>query len=102
MANKEMKQSRPPPLLKIRSIYLFYFMCMCVVSVPLCAYDKHVLSLQSSEEGVGSSGPGVTDGCEPSCGCGELNLGSCKSKKCYKPLSHLSSPMSPLLTHKGK
>ena len=28
------------------------------------------------EEGTGSPGTGVTDGCEPSCGCWKLNPGS--------------------------
>ena len=31
--------------------------------------------LQSPEEGIGSPGAGVTDGCEPLCECWELNLG---------------------------
>jgi hypothetical protein len=31
-------------------------------------------------EGVGSSGTGVTDSCEPSCGCWELNLDPLKEE----------------------
>ena len=32
--------------------------------------------LQRSEEGIRFPGTGVTDGCEPLCGCRESNLGS--------------------------
>jgi hypothetical protein len=37
-------------------------MCMCL-------YIMYVQYLWKSEEGVGSSGTGVTDGCDLICGC---------------------------------
>lgn len=49
-------------------------MCMCVL--PTCMSMQHmcVLCPQRPEEGVGSSGTGVTDGCvEPKCVCWNSN-----------------------------
>lgn len=34
----------------------------------MCVHSMHVWGLRRSEEGVGSPGTGVTDGCEPPCG----------------------------------
>jgi len=44
----------------------------------------------------------ITDGCEPPCGCWELNSGLWKSRHRAQPLSHLSSPLSAVLISRGK
>lgn len=49
-------------------MYGFLHPCM-----PVCL--AHVWCPRWLEEGVGSSGPGVTDSCEPPSGCWESNLG---------------------------
>jgi hypothetical protein len=46
------------------------------------------------------SDSGVTDGCELSCGCWELNLGSLEEESSY-PLSHLSSTLNSKFIDKG-
>ena len=70
-------------------IYLLYMygllpLCVCIyvcmyvyIYVYVCMYVYHVCAwyLWESEEGVISLGIGVMDGCEPSCGCWESNLG---------------------------
>lgn len=56
----------------------FLHICMCA-HVSMCPW--------TSEEGVGSPGTGVTDGCEPPCICRELNGGPLQQQ-----LSHLTRP----------
>lgn len=36
-------------------------------------YHMHAWCLQRTDKGIGSLEPGITDGCEPRCGCWELN-----------------------------
>jgi hypothetical protein len=44
--------------------------------LPVWIYVHHVHAVpEEAKEGAGSPGTGVTDGCKPSCGCWELNLG---------------------------
>ena len=40
-----------------------------------CMCNIYIQCLQRPEEGTGSSGAGVTNGCELPCGCRELNPG---------------------------
>ena len=48
-------------------------------------YVQHTFARwpQRSEKGVGSSGTGVTDGCEPPCKCWELNLGPLQEQQVF-------------------
>jgi hypothetical protein len=52
---------------------------------------------QKQREGVGSPGAGVTDGCVPSCGCWELNLGPLPGHQVLFTSKHLSSPIMDVL-----
>jgi hypothetical protein len=60
------------------------YACMCIIDVQC---------LWRPEEGIGSPGTVVTDGCELFRGCWELKLVLCKSSKCSYPGSHLSPAM---------
>lgn len=55
-------------------------MHMRVLPEPLSVYHVSAWSSRRPEEGVGSSATGVTDDCEPLCGCLELNLGPSKEE----------------------
>jgi hypothetical protein len=67
----------PPP-----HFYCIYMDIYIFINVsPVCAWCPEM-----PEEGFGCPGTGITDGCELSCGCWELNLGH------LYPLSHLSRP----------
>ena len=69
-------------------IFAFFFLNQNVCFIYLCEYLAAWVSLchvcawcpQSSEEGMGCSEAEVTDGCEPPCGCWELNLGLLQEK----------------------
>lgn len=61
-----------PSALPAQWFFFFFFFkgfTLCVLSS--CMYMQHV----RSEEGIGSPCPRIIDGCEPSCGWWELNLG---------------------------
>lgn len=47
---------------------------MCVFCLDVCICALCMECPQRLEEGIGSSGTGVTDGCWPPCGCWERNL----------------------------
>lgn len=61
-------------LTHLRTLSTFMFMavslqCLC----PMCVQNS-----RSPGEGIGSSGSGITHGCEPSCRCPESNPGTLK------------------------
>lgn len=78
-------------------ILKIYLMHMNVL--PSYMYVHHV-SAQRSKEGLGSTGTGTASGCEPPCGCWELNVVLCKSNECSEPLSYVSSLLYWLLMKK--
>lgn len=51
-------------------------------------YSTCMSTVQTAEEGVRSSGTGLTDGCEPPCGCWD-SLGLLEQQS----VLHLSSPV---------
>jgi hypothetical protein len=51
-------------------VYVCVCVCACASLCVLCVCK----SLQRPEEDIECSGTGVTDDCEPACGCLELNL----------------------------
>lgn len=50
-----------------------HFMCMSIWPA-LMSYTMFMQCLQRPEKSMGSSRAGVLDGCEPGCGCWEVNL----------------------------
>lgn len=62
----------------IRCIYFIVFMCMTIG--PVCMY--HICAGTLS---VRIFAVGVTDGCEPQCGCWGLNLGSLQEQVLLSP-----------------
>ena len=68
---------------------------MCVDILPACMSVHRVLpgALRRPEEGVGSPGTGITDGCEPPCGCWESNPGPLEEQPVLLPTADLSSPI---------
>jgi hypothetical protein len=65
-------------------------MCECFACMYVC---KHVESHVIQGKGIGSSGTGVTDGCEPPCGSWELNLGALEERHVLLSTEPLSSIM---------
>lgn len=61
-------------------------MYMNVLSTCVSIYHRHAWCLWKTKEGIRSPGAGVTEGCEPPCGCWEQNLGLLESK-CSQRLS---------------
>jgi hypothetical protein len=61
---------------KVTQCIVIGFLCVCFLNVYLFVHLLYVrtllLSSDSPEEGRGSH---ITDGCEPPCGCWELNSG---------------------------
>jgi hypothetical protein len=60
----------------------FYFIYMAVLPVCVSAPCTCLVSMEASRV-VGSTGTGVTDGCELPCGCWELNLGPLQEQPGY-------------------
>lgn len=60
--------------LKIFLLYVWVFSCMYLCTTCM-QYPW------GPEEGIKSPGTGVADGCEPLCGCSELNSSACKSSQ---------------------
>jgi hypothetical protein len=56
--------------------FLDFSICLFIFSVfPICINEHYVCLIPlRSEEGIGSPGTGVIDGCESPCGCWELSL----------------------------
>jgi hypothetical protein len=68
-------------------VHVCMFLCVCAcVLLSLSNGSLCVLYHQSSEEGTGSPGTGVTGSCELPCRCRELNLGS--SARTASALNH--------------
>lgn len=65
--------------------------------LPTCIYLHSVYTdcPQRLKEGSGSSVTGVTDGCEPPCGCRRSDPGPLEERPV---LSHLSSPVTCLIS----
>ena len=61
-------------------MFILFYMYGCFACMYVCT-----VWVQRSEEEVGSSGTGVTDGCELPCGCWEPNSG---------PLEEQAVPLS--------
>lgn len=76
-----------------KTIHLFY----AHGCLPACNSTQHMHDwcLQRSEESVGSHGTGVIDGCEPSGGCWESNLGLLREQ----PVLFIFEPSLKLLHH---
>jgi hypothetical protein len=55
--------------------FLLFFMYMSILSAYMFVYWLYVQCPWKPEEGITSSGTGVTDGCEMLCGYWEPNLG---------------------------
>jgi hypothetical protein len=55
--------------------YSFFILYVWVFCMHACLYHMRAWCWQRPQEGVGSSGTEVTDGCESPCGCWELNPG---------------------------
>jgi hypothetical protein len=72
----------------IFKMVLFYFMCMNVLTAYMSMYDMCAWSLQMPEEGVGSPGTGITNGCELPLWDKTCVLS--KSNQFSYPLSHVS------------
>lgn len=70
-------------------VIIFFYVYECSALIYVCAL--HVC-LESTEEGPGSSGTGVKQGCKLLCTCWELNPVLCRNGKCLWSVSHLSSP----------
>ena len=64
--------------------------CLHVYLCATCAGDKRGHQILRNR---------VTDNCEPSCGCWELNPGPLQEHQCSWPLKHLSSPGSLVFKH---
>jgi hypothetical protein len=58
----------------INASYKLYFISIDVPSTCTSVYYSHAGTWEADKH-MGSSGAGVNDGCEPPCGCWELNLG---------------------------
>lgn len=52
---------------------MHFFFLMSIFHARMCLHPVCAWCQQRSEEGLGSLGIVVTDGCEPACGCWELN-----------------------------
>jgi hypothetical protein len=82
--------------------YVFFLKFFFVYYI-LHASVHHVLTAPCTNRGLERiaelPGAGVTDGCDPSCGCQELNLGFLEEQEVLW-LSHESSTTRPLLTLK--
>ena len=64
-------------LLLLLLILFLFSNLMCVGVLPVCISVYHVQALpKEARIGLWIPGIGVTDGCEPPCGCRESNLGS--------------------------
>ena len=57
--------------------------CACMAVLPSCISVHHLCAWcpWKSKLGIRSPGTGVADGCEPPCGCWELNPVLCKSSQ---------------------
>jgi hypothetical protein len=72
------------------------YVCVCVTC--MCTWRP-----RRSDEGIGSPGTGVTNGCEPSCGCRELNQGPLQEQEVLlitslnHALNHLSRSLDVVL-----
>ena len=53
----------------------YYFIRVSVLPASMSSHYVQVWCLRGPDESTGSPGTGVTDHCEPPCGCRELNLG---------------------------
>jgi hypothetical protein len=73
-------------ILKDLKNFLFYvygcFTCKCVCVTHIFTVPK---------DSIGFPGAGITDSCEPPCGCWESNQVLCKGNQCCWPLSSLSN-----------
>ena len=57
---------------KLAKLFLgFFFFNVCMFHLHVYVRAPHPLVPEEPEEGIGSPGTGVTDGCEPPCGCWE-------------------------------
>ena len=69
---------------------------MCTSVLPACMSGRHDIGAMplEPEEGIRSPGTGVTDTCEPLCGCWEPNPAPPQEQvfKCSQRLSQLFSP----------
>lgn len=62
----------------MRMEYLLAYRYLCMAYIP-CAH----LVPESLEEGIRSPGTGITDNCEQSRGCYELNLGPLQEQQAF-------------------
>lgn len=64
----------------IHGYLYFYFICVGILPVCISVHHMHALCPWRSEDGIESSGTGLTDGCDPPCGCWELNTDPLEEK----------------------
>lgn len=77
----------------LKDLLILFYVCkyFCLQGY-LCTTRVHLL--WRPEEGVRSCGTGVTDSCEPPCGCWESNSSPLQKQSVLLMSSHLASPSS--------
>lgn len=55
--------------------YVLMFTCMGLLCTRMSVHHVSACIPQRPQEGIGSPGTGITEGCKMPCGCSESNLG---------------------------
>lgn len=69
-----------------------YTLCVQVFCLHACLSATCMQCQGRPEEGVGSSGTAVTDGCKMPCGCWQWKPGLLQEQPVFSALRHLCSP----------